>query len=232
MNAFEYRFFEKYVPEGQKIKWVVHKHILDILMQIFLWMSMAVLLPSFLYYYSGIIQNIIPFYILEIWLILMFIKIIYDMFDWYNDVWVITNEWVVELNWKLFWSEMTTVRYENVEWIEVQQDGIIDTVFKKWDIIIHKIWDDSFVLSEANNPYDACDLIEEISDEYRNPDESSDKFDMVVETLGWMMEEYLEKKSFSPSRYTSQYNNTQSNNKNIKKSIRNEYNDDDTIDLR
>lgn len=222
MNSFEYTFFEKYTPEGQEIEWVIHKHFLDICMHIFMWIGMGVLLPAFLYYYSGIIQNVIPFYVLEIWLILMFIKIIYDMFDWYNDVWIITNEWVVELSWKLFWSEMTTVRYENIEWIEVQQEWIIDTLFKKWDIIIHKIWDDSFVLKEANNPYSAADIIEEVSDEYRNSSEKSDKFEMVVETLGWMMEEYLEKKqSLSPSGYYKS-----------KKIQRKKIDDEDAIDLR
>ncbi len=223
MNQFEATFFEKYVPEGQKIEWVIHKHVLSILMHIFLWMSMWVILPAFVYYYSGIVQNMIPFYVLEIWLGIMFIKIIYDMFDWYNDVWIISNECVVELNWKLFWSEMITVRYENIEGIEVQQDGIIDTLFKKWDIIIHKIGDDSFILTEANNPYYASELIEEVSDAYRNSDESSDRFEMVVETLGGMMEEYLDQKHYSYPRKKAPE---------LKKKIKKLYDDEDTIDLR
>ena len=54
-------------------------------------LALFAVLPSVFYYYSISIQKIVPFYALEILLIIVFIKTIYDIFDWYNDVWIITD---------------------------------------------------------------------------------------------------------------------------------------------
>ena len=137
----------------------------------------------------------------------MFIKIVYDVFDWYNDVWIITNDWVIDLYWKIFKTITTSVSYENIEWIEVDQNWIWDKILRKWDIIIHKIWDDVFELQDCVNPYHAVDTIEQISTEKEEYEEDN-KFDMVMETLSWVVEDYLERKwmaksESSKSRYES-----------------------------
>jgi hypothetical protein len=45
----------------------------------------------------------------------MFIKIIYNVFDWYNDVWILTEDGVTELDWKLFSNNTVSVRYKSIE---------------------------------------------------------------------------------------------------------------------
>ncbi len=57
----------------------------------------------------------IPFFVFEIYLLLIFSKLIYDIFNWYNDVWIITDSGVVDLDWALFSTDMTTVKFENIE---------------------------------------------------------------------------------------------------------------------
>ena len=91
---------------------------------------------------------------------------------------------------------MKTVNYENIEWQEVWQDGIWDTLLRKWDIILHKIGDDSFQLPDAVNPYGAVDMIEKYSNEVEI-EEVPDRFDMLLENLGWVMDDYLERKWLS-----------------------------------
>lgn len=88
---------------------------------------------------------------------------------------------------------MKTVNYENIEWQEVGQNGIWDTILRKWDIILHKIWDDQFSLEDAVNPYGAVDMIEHFSSQIESYDEP-DKFDMLLENLWWVMDDYLERK--------------------------------------
>ena len=195
MNKFETSFFEKYTPEWQEIKWIIHIHFIEIFSQIFLWLNMGAILPSILYFYSDRAKELVPFIFLEWLLIIVFIKVIYDIFDWYNDVWIITNTGVVQLERALFKTDTKTVWFDNMEWLEVEQDWIIDKIFQKWDLIIHKIWDDTFILKNAINPYDWVDLIEDISNESYETDETgNDKFDIIMDALGWVVENYLGKK--------------------------------------
>jgi hypothetical protein len=75
-----------------------------------------------LYFYSELIQNLIPFYALEIVLILVYIKTIYEVFNWYNDAWIITNTSVISLQWALFKTDTMSVDFDKIEGMEVEQD--------------------------------------------------------------------------------------------------------------
>lgn len=201
MNNFETTFFKKYIPKWQEVKWVVHQHWIKIIWKLIFIIIMFVFIPCFLYYISLRIRELVPFYYLEIYLFLAFFKLIYDVFDWYNDVWIMTDEWLVDLKWALFKTDLTTIKYENIEWIEVEQNWFIDIALKKWNIIIHKIWDEAetFVIEDAIIPYNALNEIERISkekEEQENEDEEkeNDKFDMIMSALSWVVENYLENK--------------------------------------
>ena len=107
-----------------------------------------------------------------------------------------TNNWVTQLQRSLFKTDSMSVEYDKMEWIEVEQSWILDKLFKKWNLIIHKIWDDTFELKNTINPYKSINLIEDISNE---ADEQSklgdDKFDVIMDALGWVVETYLDKKT-------------------------------------
>ncbi|MFK7780509.1 MAG: hypothetical protein QM490_05250 [Candidatus Gracilibacteria bacterium] len=195
MNKFETSFFEKYIPEGQKIVGTIHIHFIDIFSKLFLWLTMGALIPSFLYFYSERIKDLVPFYYLELLLIIIFIKIIYDIFDWYNDVWIITDEGVVALERALFKTGTISVDYEKIEGLEVDQVGISDKFLKKGDLKIHKFGDDTIVLRNAINPYRGVDLIEETSTiASEREDKEKDKFDIIMDALGGVVENYIGKK--------------------------------------
>lgn len=219
MNKFEENFFLKYIPEWQEIKWVIHIHWLDIIGKIFLWLSLWLFIPSYLYILSQRVQDIIPFYILESLLIIVFIKIIYDIFDWYNDVWIITNEWVVSLERALLKTTTQTLWFSNIEWLEVEKKWILDTLFQKWDLIIHKIWSDTFILKNANKPYKSIDLIEQIEAEREETlDEHDDRFSLIMDALWWVVENFLDKKETETQK--------------VKNHIQEYEYDKDSIDLR
>jgi hypothetical protein len=195
MNKFEVSFFNKYISEWQEIKWIIHIHFIDVFAQIFLWLSMWAIIPSFMYFYSELIRWLIPFYFLEILLIFVFIKTIYEVFNWYNDVWIITDWWIVALEWALFKTDSLSVEFDKIEWMEVEQDWIIDKIFNKWNLIIHKFWDDSIVLNNAINPYNWVNIIEEADEELNEKKEiEEDKYDIIMDALWWVVENYLEKK--------------------------------------
>jgi len=194
MNKFQEKFFEKYVPEWQEIKAIIHEHWFRIIDSLLLNLGLLVFIPSFLFYHSITIQENIPFMYFEIYLFIIYLKIIYDIFDWYNDVWIITDRWVIDLDWALFNTNMKTVNYENIEWVEVEQTWVLDTLLNKWDVVIHKIWDDEFRIIDAAKPYLAVDIIEEKSEEFKNPEEEIDKFDLVMDTLAWVVQQYMQNK--------------------------------------
>lgn len=193
MNKFDQKFFSKYVPEGQEMIEIIHTHPIGILNWLLVKISLFAIFPAVFYYNSISIQALVPFYILEIYLIIIYIKLIYDIFDWYNDVWIITNDWIVWLEWSIFKAKSDSVSYDNIEWVWVEQNWIIDKIFSKWELLIHKIWDDSFALNDAISPYKAVDLIEWIMNEDNEDDIEQDKFDIIMDALGWVVWNYLEK---------------------------------------
>lgn len=191
MNNFQVKFFEKYTPEWQTIKSIIHEHWIKIIKNLFLAFSL-VFFSSFIYYSVWIINQNIPFWGLEIFLIILYIKIIYDILDWYNDVWIITDSWVIALQWALFKTKMETVNYENIEWVEIKQDSIIDKFLNKWDLVLLKFWEDKLVLKDAMIPYKAIDEIEKLSQEVvSNDEEDTDRFDLVMDALSWVVKDYL-----------------------------------------
>ncbi len=194
MNKYEKLFFSKFIPEWSEVKYIVHEHIIVIVWKLFLMLCLFVIIPSFLYFQSLAIRNLIPFYILEIYLIIVYIKIVYDIFNRYNDAWIITESSVIDLKWALFHIKVNSVNFESIEWIEVEQNWIIDTILWKWTLIIHKIWEELFVLNEAKIPFEALDEIEKIREEKKeDPEkEEKDKFELIMEALTWVVNQYLE----------------------------------------
>jgi len=192
MNKFDINFFSKYIPEWQELITIIHTHPIGILNSLIVKLWLFAILPSIFYYYSISIQTIIPFYVLEVFLIIVFIKTIYDIFDWYNDVWIITNKSVIWLERSLLKANSDSVEYDSIEWVWIEQDWIMDKILSKWDLVIHKVWNDSFVLNNAINPYKAVDIIEWIINQ-EEEDVETDRFDMIMDALWWVVWNYLEK---------------------------------------
>ena len=137
-------------------------------------------------------------------------------------MWIITSSGVVDLDWALFSTDMTTVKYENIEWVEVEQYWILDTVFNKWDIIIHKIGTWDFRLSDAEIPYESLDEIEKFSKK-NTASKKDDRFDMVMEALSWVVENYMDVSGMKKKKHGK---------KNEENYLKNIEIDEWTIDLR
>lgn len=193
MNKFDINFFSKYIPEWQELVTVIHTHPVTILKWLFVKLSLFAVIPAVFYYYSITIQELIPFYFLEILLVIVYIKTMYEIFNWYNDVWIVTNEWVIWLERSFLKTNTNSINFDNIEWIWVEQEWIFDKIFMKWDLVIHKIWDDSFVLKDAINPLKAVNILENTSEEAEIVEEEKDtRFDMIMDALWWVVWSYLE----------------------------------------
>lgn len=190
MNNFEKTFFKKYVAEWQEINQIFHRHWIRIIDDIILWVVLGVLIPVFLYYNSYLIQEYIEFKYFEIYLFAIYIIIIYKIFDWYNDVLILTETSIIRLEWSIFKSNAQSVDYKHVEWLEVDKSNILDTILKKWDLKILKFWNEQIIFDEAYNPHSIINKIEEITNNLK-PTEELTKFDLMMDALWWMVENYL-----------------------------------------
>ena len=244
MNNFEETFFNKYVPEWQEVIEVFHRHWIKIIDDIILAIWLGVLIPVFLYYNSLFLQTQIEFIYLELYLFLVYIVIIYKILDWYNDVLILTNNSVIKLEWSLFKTKMQTTDYEHIEWVEVDKKWVFDTILKKWDLIIHKFWDEEVILDQASKPYEIVNKIEEITSEIDHPEEN-DRFDLMMDALWWMVQNYLWEKEKKKEdvfeddimSYKEEIKTNNKKSKQINKNLQGELledieNKDGTIDLR
>jgi hypothetical protein len=185
------KFYQKHIPDGQNIQAIIHQHWLVVFDKYLLWLSFWALIPSFLYYQSERVRDLIPFFVLEILLFLVFWKIIYELYNWYNDVWIVTEQAIYDLEWSLLKTNVQSIHLESIEGLEVDKHRIWDAIFNKWDIIIHKFWEEEIAIYSAYAPHRAITIIEE----YINPpedEEEDNNFDLVMDTLSWVVKDYLQ----------------------------------------
>ena len=172
-------FYQKHIPEWQAIQAIIHQHWLTVIDNFILWLSFWALLPSFLYYQSERLQELIPFYVLEWILFLVFVKIVYELFNWYRDVWIITDHAVYDLEWSLLKTRMESIHFENIEWVEIDKHRIWDNIFNKGDIIIHKFWTEELAIYNAYAPYKSVDILED----FIHPKDEPEEVDNIIEFL-------------------------------------------------
>ena len=103
----------------------------------------------------------------------MFLRIIYTILDRYNDVWIVTESWLIDLDWQMFNSETHFIEFEAIEWIEIIQDWILDNIFWKWQIIAQKMsWEEEFFLDDVARIYKVADELHALSKEWKAQEES------------------------------------------------------------
>lgn len=157
-----------------------------------LWLTFGAFIPAFLYQQSQRLQELIPFFAVELWLFIIFSKIVYELFNWYHDVWIITGEAVYDLEWSLFKTNLESLHYENIEGIGIDKHRIWDNIFNKWDIVIHKFGEEELAILNAYAPYKSVDILES----FIHPQEEvgdKDRFDMIMDALWWVVSEHLKK---------------------------------------
>lgn len=217
-------FYKKHIPEGQNIQTIIHQHWLTVMDSFILWLCFWAIFPSFLYYQSERLRELVPFYYIEWLLFLVFLKIVYELFNWYRDVWIITDSAVYDLEWSLLKTKVESIHFENIEWVEIDKHRIWDNIFNKGDVIIHKFGEEELAIYNAYSPYKAVDIIEG----YIHPmedDEPHDRFDMIMDTLSGVVTDYLERNGLKESYDNSETLEDMQENENS-------WEDEYTIDMR
>lgn len=206
MNKFDELFFTKYVTEDAELLFVCHRHVTLIIDRIFLILFFGVFLPSFFYFNDSFsLRELVPFAYFEGYLAAVYLFLLYSVFDWYNDVWLITDHGIVDLDWNVFAGNVTYVSFHSIHGVEIKRDSIFDTLLGKGDISIHlEDETEEFELREASNPDEIAEYVQGAvaelrdhssgHDEHEEVPDDREPFQILLETLTEMVKDHLEKK--------------------------------------
>lgn len=149
MNSFDEAFFSQYVEEGDELLFVCHKHIVLIIAPIVLWLFFGAFVPVFFFAYDTFgIRSLIPDLYFEGYLACIYLYLLFKIFDWYNDVWLITDGGIVDIDWNIFARHREMIEYHAIGSTKIETRGAFDAFIKKSDIIIkvHGESDSTFIL--------------------------------------------------------------------------------------
>jgi hypothetical protein len=160
---------------GEKILLVVHRHWFDILSQFFIVFIMLLLLFGSLVFASPIINafngSLSPslFLFLEnIFLIFICLFFFIIWIDYYFDVWIVTNQRIVNIEQKgLFSRGISELELENIQDITVEVQGIIPTFLNYGNLYVQTAAEkERFVFRHVPNPYAIKDLVMNLQKSY------------------------------------------------------------------
>lgn len=146
---FSHRLFKEHLDDGEKIIEIAHRHILVLKLSIAKTMAFGIFTPILLYvlFPKGLL-------IFLIWGGVGVAGLIYHWFDWYYDVWLLTNHGVVDIEYNgIFDMTSTRIDYHMIEGTSYTIKGLIQTMFNYGDITIDKLGaQTSVVLKDAAAP--------------------------------------------------------------------------------
>lgn len=180
MQTFN-QFHFKGQKDGEEILLVVHRHWFDILSQFFIILMMLILLFSSLVFASPILDffngnvsiNFLLFaeniFFIFIWLFFFIIWI-----DFYFDVWIVTNERIVNIEQLgLFSRDVSELELENVQDMTVEVLGIIPTFLNYGNLYVQTAAEkERFVFRHVPNPYAIKDLVMNLQKSYEKKEAS------------------------------------------------------------
>lgn len=121
--------------------------------------------------------------------------LLYKIFDWYNDVWLITDSGVVDIDWDIFARHIIHIDYNDIKGSEIQSHSFWDSIFHKWDVVLYTAGDENdFVLEWAEYPHDITDHIEEVIHELEEKKKYKEKapLELLLHTLTEVVRDHLE----------------------------------------
>ncbi len=174
MENFNQFHFKGQKP-GETILMVIHRHWFNILSKFFvIFILLALLFSSFFSNFfippallsdSG--TSLLSFFqnsfFIFIWLFFFITWI-----DYYFDVWIVTNERIVNINQRgLFSREVSELEMEKIQDITVEVLGIIPTFFNYGNLYIQTAGEtERFIFARVPNPYTIKDLIMNLQKDY------------------------------------------------------------------
>ncbi len=150
MNKLENFFLKRQLDDSEEVIHIIHKHWIEFVWTFLKWTILWIIIPIFLVW-------LYPQYYQFIFVSFLFVAImaVYDFFDWYLDVLILTDYWIVHYEWDWFFkSSSSRMEYESIEDISFELSWALSSVFDFWDLHIERpSWE--ILFSNTKNPKEA-----------------------------------------------------------------------------
>ena len=141
-------FYKSYLGEGEKIQFVIHRHFFMQMKDFFRISFFGIFLPLFGWWLFPEIGMFAA-----IWLAVGLLRFLYEFFDWYYDVWLVTNVSMIEIMWEGFFKKSSArIEYHTIQGIGYEVKGFWRTLFNFGTIGLEKFAGNPSIFDGAINP--------------------------------------------------------------------------------
>ncbi len=174
MENFNQFHFKGQKP-GEEILMVIHRHWFDILTQFLIILTMLLLLFSSLIITPLIFPAMITgansmllSFLQNLFLLITWMLFFVIWIDYYFDVWIVTNERIVDIDQKgLFSREVSELELEKIQDVSVEVLGMLPTFLNYGNLYVQTAGEkERFIFMHVPNPYAIKDLVMNLQKTY------------------------------------------------------------------
>lgn len=155
-------FFQGFLQEDEVIHVMIHRHPIVMFKAWVKTIFFGLLVPAFLYWlFPGL------WVIALSWGILGFLRLFYDILDWYYDVWIVTSVSIIHVVWDGFFKKSADrTEYHYVESIGYEVKGFLPTLLNYGSITVEKATGNTVTFEHAISPKNKVERMIQYQDQF------------------------------------------------------------------
>jgi len=156
--------YRNYLAAGEEIQFVVRRHILVESTTLAKLGFFGIFLPLFFWWLFPQVALFVA-----VWLTIGAFRFSYEILDWYYDVWLVTNQSIIEIFWQGFFQKMSQrIEYHIIQGIGYEVNGVLPTVFNYGNLQIEKFTGNPSIFKAAWRPKINADLLTKAQNDFVN----------------------------------------------------------------
>lgn len=156
--------YKGYMGSGEKIQFVIHRHFLMEMKDFLRVFFFGIFIPLVAWW---LFPQVVAF--AAVWLFIGALRCIYEFFDWYYDVWLVTNVSIVEIMWKGFFEKSSSrIEYHTIQGIGYEVKGFGHTLLNCGTIALEKFAGNPSVFEDAVRPKKKAEMLTMAQEEFVN----------------------------------------------------------------
>lgn len=154
--------YSSYLGDGEKIIFVIHRHIFLQMGDFAKILFFGLAIPLFMWWlFPGTVVVALT------WFLIGSIRFVYEFFDWYYDVWLVTNVSIVEIMWQGFFQKSSSrIEYHIIQGIGYEIKGFMRTIFNYGDLTLEKFTGNASVFNGALWPKRKVEMLGAAQEEF------------------------------------------------------------------
>lgn len=138
-------FFLPHRLDGEKIILLIRRHPFVLFIKVIFWFLVALIPPVFYLFLSPIYQSAIPtrlqipllYVLLSLYYIYIWLFLVFSFVDYYLDVWIITNERILDIEQKGLFNRVTSEqKLFRVQDVTAETKGFFPTILNFGDVYV------------------------------------------------------------------------------------------------